>query len=122
MPCAKPKVSGIHQHRALTAPSLHGHQFGAARDDQILQARHDRGRRHVDAGDAGAAKPVERDATGAHVIPRIQGRHPAEVAALLGHLCAGAPDDVVDIAGIDPGPIGERAQYCGAQLLRMDTR
>ena len=52
MPCAKPKVSGIHQHRALTAPSLHGHHFGAARDDQILQARHDRGRRHVDAGDA----------------------------------------------------------------------
>ena len=46
----------------------------------------------------------------------------AEVATLLGHLCAGTPDDVVDIAGIDPGPIGERAQYCGAQLLRMDTR
>ena len=78
--------------------------------------------RHVDAGDAGAAEAIQRHAAGAHVIAGVERRHPAEIAALLAALRTGAPDDVVDIGGIDAGAIGERAQHRGAELLRMDAR
>ena len=59
---------------------------------------------------------------GAHVIAGVERRHPAEIAALLAALRTGAPDDVVDVSGIDAGAIGQRAQYRGAELLRMDAR
>jgi hypothetical protein len=122
VPGAQPEIAGVHHERAFAAAPLHRHHFGAAGDDQILRARHDGGSRHVDAGDAGAAEAIERDAAGAHVITGIERRHPAEIAALRAALGAGTPDDVVDIGGIDSGALRQRPQHRGAQLLRMDAR
>ena len=122
MPGAQAKIAGVHHHRPLAAAAFHRHHLGAAGDHEILGARHDRGGRHVDAGDAGAAEAVQRHAAGAHVIAGVERRHPAEIAALLAALRAGAPDDVVDIGGVDAGAIGQRAQHGGAELLRMNAR
>ena len=116
------KVAVVHHERPLAAAAFHRHHLGAARDHEILGARHNGIGRHVDAGDAGTAEAIQRDGAGAHVIAGIERRHPAEIAALLAPLRAGAPDDVVDISGIDAGTIGQRAQYRCAELLRMDTR
>src|SRR6185436_7301368 len=49
-------------------------------------------------------------------------RHAPEIAALGGHLRAAAPEDVLDLCGVDSGALGQRAQHGGAELLRMDTR
>ncbi len=107
--------------RAFAAAALHRHHLGAAGDHEILGARHDRSGGHVDAGDAGAAEAVERDAAGADVIAGVERGHPAEIAALLAALGTGAPDDVVDIGGIDAGAIGQRPQHGRAELLRMNA-
>ena len=37
-------------------------------------------------------------------------------------LRGGAPDDVVDVGGVDAGALGERLQHRRGQLLRMDLR
>ena len=117
---AQTKIAIVHHERPLAAPAFHRHHLGTAGDNQILRARHDRIRRHVDAGDAGTAEPVQRDAAGAHVIAGVERRHPAEVAALRTALRTGAPNNVVDISSIDTGAIRQRAQYRCAQLLRMN--
>ena len=122
MPGAQAKIAVVHHERPLAAAAFHRHHLGAAGDHEILGARHDGIGRHVDAGDAGTAEPIQRDGAGAHVIAGIERRHPAEIAALLAALRTGAPDDVVDIGGIDAGAIGQRAQYRCAELLRMDAR
>ena len=122
MPGAQAKIAVVHHERPLAATAFHRHHLGAAGDHEILGARHDRVGRHVDAGDAGTAEPVQRHRAGAHVIAGIERRHPAEIAALLAALRTGTPDDVVDISGIDAGAIGQRAQYRCAELLRMDAR
>jgi hypothetical protein len=109
MPHAKAKVAGIHHHRALAAAALHRHHLGAAGDHKVFCSGHDRGGGHGDAGDARATEPVERDARGAHVVSGIEGRHPALIAALLGDLRTGAPDNVIDVGGINAGAVGQRA-------------
>ena len=119
---AQAKIAVVHHERPLAAAAFHRHHLGAAGDHEILRARHDRVGRHVDAGNAGTAKSIQRHGAGAHVIAGIERRHPSEIAALLAALRAGTPDDVVDIGGIDAGAIGQRAQYRGAELLRMDAR
>ena len=111
MPGAETKIAGVHHHGAVAAASLHRHHLGATGDHEILGARHDSGGCHVDAGDAGSAEAVERDAAGTEIISGVERGHPAEIAALLAALGAGAPDDVVDIGGIDPGAIGQRPQH-----------
>ena len=119
---AEAKIAVVHHERPLAAAALHRHHLGATRDHEILGARHDGIGSHVDAGDAGTAEPIQRDGAGAHVIAGIERRHPAKIAALLAPLRAGAPDDVVDVGGVDAGTIGQRAQYRCAELLRMDAR
>jgi hypothetical protein len=57
-----------------------------------------------------------------NIVPRIERRHPAEIAALRTALGTGTPDDVVDVGGIDPGAIGQSPQHRRAKLLRMNTR
>ncbi|MGY3357184.1 hypothetical protein ACVWZK_003847 [Bradyrhizobium sp. GM0.4] len=83
---------------------------------------HDRACGHVDGGDAGAAEAVERYGTRAHVVAGVQRRHAAEIAALRCDLRAAAPDDVVDVGGVDAGARRERAQHGCSQLLRMNAR
>ncbi len=115
------QIAAIHHHRTAAATSLHRHHLAAAGDDEIFRARHDRGCRHVDAGDAGPAETIQRHGAGAHVIAGIERRHPSEIAALRCDLRAAAPDDVVDIGGVDAGAIGQRAQHGCAELLRMNA-
>ncbi len=121
MPGAQAKITVVHHERALAATAFHRHHLGAAGDHEILRAGHDRIGGHVDAGDTGTAKAIQRDAAGAHVVAGIERRHPPEITALRTALGTGAPDDIVDIGGVDAGAIGKRAQYGGAELLRMDA-
>ena len=122
VPGAQAQIAVVHHERPLAATAFHRHHFGTAGDDEILGARHDRGRRHVDAGDPGAAETIERDAAGAHVIAGVERRHPPQIAALRTALGAGAPDDVVDIGGIDAGALGQRTKHRCAELLRVNAR
>ena len=109
MPGAQTQIAEVHHHRAAAAAAFHRHHLGAAGDHEILGAGHDRIGRHVDAGDARAAEAVERHGAGADVITGIERRHAPEIAALGRDLSAAAPDDVVDIGGVDAGAIGQRA-------------
>ncbi len=86
------------------------------------RARHDRGRRHVDAGDAEPQKRSSVTRARAHLVAGIERRHAPEIAALRRDLRAAAPDDVVDIGGVDAGAIDERPQHGRTQLLRMNAR
>jgi hypothetical protein len=119
---AQAKIAIVHHERPFAASAFHRHHLGTAGDHEVLRTRHDRVGRHVDAGNPGTAKPIQRDGASAHVITGIERRHPAEIAALRAALRTGAPDDVVDISSIDAGSIGERPQYGCAQLLRMNAR
>ena len=121
VPGAQAKVAVVHHDRPLAAAAFHRHHLGAAGDHEILGARHDRAGRHVDAGNAGTAEPVQCHRAGADVVAGVKRRHPAEIAALLAALRAGTPDDVVDIGGVDAVAIGQRAQYRCAEMLRMDA-
>ena len=89
--------------------------------DEVLGAGHDRRGGHVDAGDAGTTEAIERNGAGARIVAGVERRHAAEIAALRPALGTGAPDDIVDIGGIDAGAVGQRAQHGRAQLLRMDA-
>ena len=62
MPGAQAQIAVVHHERPLAAPAFHRHHLGAAGDHEILGARHDGIGRHVDAGDAGSAEPIQRDA------------------------------------------------------------
>jgi hypothetical protein len=119
---AQAKIAGVHHERPLAAAAFHRHHLGTAGNHEILRTRHDRVGCHIDAGDAGTTEAIERDAAGAHVIAGIERRHPAKIAALRAALGTGAPDDVVDVSGVDTGTIGERAQHRRADLLRMNAR
>jgi hypothetical protein len=122
VPCAEAKIASIHHEGAFAAAALHRHHFGATSDNEILGARHDRGGRHVNAGNARTTEAVESHAAGAKIVAGIQRGHPAEIAALLAALGTGAPDDVVDIGGVDPGALGQGLQHRRAKLLRMNAR
>ncbi len=119
---AQTQIAVIHHHRTAAAAAFHRHHLAAAGDDEILRARHDGIGRHVDAGDAGAAEAIQRHGAGADVIAGIERRHAPEIAALGRDLRAAAPDDVIDIGGVDAGALGQRAQHGGAELLRMNAR
>ncbi len=56
------------------------------------------------------------------VVAGVERRHAAQIAALLAALGAGAPDDVVDVGGVEVVALGQRLQHRGAQVLRMDSR
>ena len=119
---AQAQVAGVHHERPARRGGPARHHLGAAGDHEILHARHDPGGRDVDGGDARAAEAVERHAAGADVVAGVERRHPAQVAALLAALRAGAPDDVVDFGGVEAVALGQRAQDGGAELLRMNVR
>ena len=58
MNCPQMQIAGIHHQGAFAAAAFHRHHLGAASDHEMLGARHDGGRRHVDAGDPRAAEAV----------------------------------------------------------------
>ena len=60
--------------------------------------------------------PLVRD-----VVAGVERRHPPEVAALRPALGTGAPDDVLDVSGIDPATISRTPARRRTQLLRMDA-
>ena len=122
VPGTQAKIAGVHHERPLAATAFHRHHLGAAGDHQILGTRHDRVCGHVNGGNTGTAEAIQRDAAGADVVAGVKRRHPSEIAALRTALGTGAPDDVVDLSGIDAGAVRQRAQYGGAELLRMNAR
>ena len=83
----------------------------------VLQAGHDRGGGEVDGGDPRAAVAVEGHAARVDVVAGIERGHAAEVAALGADLAAGAPDDVVDVGGVEAVPLGQGPQDGGADDL-----
>ena len=121
VPGAQTKIAGVHHHwpsprrPSIDIISVPPAITRSSEPDMIG------GGRHVDAGDAGTAETIERDAAGADVIARVERRHPAEIAALRTALGTGAPDDVLDVGGIDPGAVGQRPQHRRAELLRMNA-
>ena len=95
------------------------HHLGPARHDQIFHPGHDLRGGQIGGGQATAAEAVERHARRAHIIARVQRRHPPHVAALQSHLRAGAPDHVVDIGRVDAIAIADRTQHRGRDMLGM---
>ncbi len=55
-----------------------------------------------------------------HVVAGVERGHAAEVAALLAHLRAGAPHDVVDVGGVEPVALDERGEHRRRQVLGME--
>ena len=113
------RVAGTHRHEALL---LQRHHLGPAADDEVLVAGHHHRRREVVGRDARAAEAVERDTARAHVVAGVERGHPTEITALLAHLRAGAPDDVVDVRGVEAVPVDERAQHGCRDVLRVQVR
>ena len=120
---AQAQVADVHHPGAVAALGGDiGHHLHAARDDQVLDPGHDRGRRHVDAADPAAAEPREGDARGPHIVPGIERRHPANVVALLARLVGGAPDHVIDFGGVEIVALPDRLQHGGGEMLRVHMR
>ena len=121
---AEMAIAGIHQRRPVlgTAAVGHGHHFGSARHYHVGHAGHDGRRRQVHRGNAGTAESVEGDAARAHVVPRVQRRHAAQVAGRRSALRTGAPDHVVDLGGINAVALGQGPQHRRAQALRVEMR
>ena len=69
------------------------------------------GRGEVGRGDPAAAEAVERDAAGLDVVAGVERRHPAHVAALQADLRRAAPDDVVDLGGVEIVAVLERLEH-----------
>ena len=97
------------------------HHLGATADGEVLVAGHHHRRGEVVGRDARAAEAVERHAAGAHVVAGVERRHATEVAALLADLRAGAPDDVVDVGGVEAVAIDERLEHRGGDVLGVEV-
>ena len=113
------RVVGAHRQEALLGQR---HHLGAAADDEVLVTGHHHRRGEVVGRDARAAEAVEGHAAGAHVVAGVERGHAAEVAALLAHLRAGAPDDVVDVGGVEAVALDERPQHGCREVLRVQVR
>ena len=85
-------------------------------------AGHHHRRGEVVGGDARAAEPIQGHAAGPDVVAGVEGGHAAEVAALLAHLGAGAPDDVVDVGGVEPVAVDQRPQHRRTEVLGVQVR
>ena len=113
------RVAGAHREQALLRQR---HHLAAAADHEVLHARHDRVGGDVGGGDARAAEAVEGHAAGPDVVTGVEGRHTTEVAALLAHLRAGAPDHVVDVGGVEVVALGESFEHGAAEVLGVQVR
>ena len=120
---AQVQIALVHARRAdLGQLRRIAHHLAAARDDHILLAGHDGGRRQIDRGDAGAAEAVERHAAGLDVIAGVQSRHAAHIRALHADLGRGAPDHIIHLGGVDAVALGQSLQHGGGQMLRVQVR
>ena len=108
---AQMQIARIHEGRRFGIGGRGGvaHHLGAAGDDEVFHAGHDLGGGHVHGGDARAAEAIQRHAAGLDVIAGIEGGHAAQIGALLAALGRGAPDDVVDLGGVEIVALGDRA-------------
>jgi hypothetical protein len=73
-------------------------------------------------GEAAAAKTIERNAARPDIVAGIERGHAPHIAALLAHLCARAPDDVVHLRGIELIALPQRFEDGGRQVLRVHIR
>jgi hypothetical protein len=122
---AQAQVAVVHERQAGEAAhvGLVGrHHLGAAGDDHVLHAGHDRHGPEVRGGDARAAEPVERDAAGGDGEAGVERGHAPEVAALGADLGAGAEDDVVDVGGVQIVALGDGGQHRRPEALRVGRR
>ena len=84
------------------------HHLGAAADDEVLRARHDHGRRDVVAGDAASRRTGRGSRRWRARRSRRRARPCARGRRSARDLRAGAPDDVVDVGGVEAVALGER--------------
>src|SRR3712207_9035976 len=56
-----------------------------------------------------------------HLVAGVERRHPTEVAALLAHLGARAPDDVVDLGGVEAVALHEGPQHGRGEVLGVEV-
>ena len=92
----------------------------AARDDAVVLARH-----HAHGGEVGgllpgAAHAVERGAADVEREAGDERRVPRDVQSLLAQLVDAADDHVLDFGRIDLGPLDQRLQRIGQQVVRPD--
>ena len=105
--------------RALEASGHPAHHLDPAGHHQVVVARRHAGRGEVHGLLGRAALAVDR--RGRHRLGQ-PGRHPAvagDVRALLPHLADAPADDVVDAAGIHPGPLDQRGQGEAQEVGRV---
>ena len=116
-------VAGVHERRQAghAVRRVGRHHVGAAGDDDVLEARRDHAGGEVRRGDAAAAEAVERDAARLDVVAGVERAHAAEVAGLRAGLVARAPDDVVDLGGVEVVALGDRRQHRRGEALRMQV-
>ncbi len=113
------EVASTHREQALLR---RGHHLGPTADDEVLHPGHDGVGRDVVSRDPRAAEAVERHAARAHVVARVQRRHPTEVAALGPDLRTRAPHDVVHVRGVEAVPLDERFEHGPPEVLGMQVR
>src|SRR5271165_2187980 len=98
------------------------HHLRAAGDDEFLHAGHDLSGSEAGGGDAAAAEAVQGHAAGSDVEAGVQGSHASQVATLLALLSTRAPDDVVDIGGLQVVAFAKGFEDRGRQMLRVRVR
>ena len=96
------------------------HGLDAARDDEILHARHDAHGGKVHSREARTAETVEREARGRVLPARIESRHARDAGALLARLRAATGDHVVDVVAVEIVALAQRLQHRRENALRVD--
>jgi hypothetical protein len=94
----------------------------AAGDDTLILPGH-----HAHGGEvrgllARAAHPIEGGPAHIEWKARDEGGVPGDVQPLLAHLIHAAHDDVLDLGRVDLGPLDERLEGVGEQIIRPDRR
>ena len=121
---AQVEVAGIDHGRfgGVSDLGVVAHHLGAAGNHQIFHTRHNLRRSEIHSGNARTAEAIQRHARGAHVITGVERRHAAEIATLLAALRGGAPDNVVDLCGVEIVPLRQSGQYGRTQIRGVQVR
>ena len=110
-------------HRPGTAVGPHRnprHALHAATNRKHRLTGHHLGRCHIAGLKPRSAEPVDLHARRRFGIVGIQHRNAGNVRPLLSDRGNATKHHIVDIGGVDPGPVAQRLQHLGCQLDRRD--
>ena len=96
------------------------HHLDAARDHEVVDTGHHGCSCKLGCLLGRATLPVDRDTRDALRKPSREPRRARHVDRLRSDLVDAAEDDVVDVRGVDPGPLDERGQHMSAEVGRMN--